>query len=657
MENEEKKSSYKLPEALIQADNLKNSCKFNEALLLLNNLEEKENLKGFDLLSCHLLQSFVLNRLGNYQESYRVGEKAYQESKNLQSHLHTIDAIVSMSYALVWLGDFKRANDLILEGENILNSQAHEFPMDIEHKKGTIYYVKSNLKFFEGDMQKALLYAQDSLKIHEKYGDSLKIVESLNAVAICYGMLKLDLNTALKYAERCQLLAKQINHQQVIHFNYMNLGIIYTNKGEFEKAINNYKPALHYFEEKNEIQWLSATLSNIAIVHLHLGRYDEAVDYLKRGLKLSEKLGNSWFIAQSLVNIIEAVLLKGDIDTAKEYLERLKHLNEQENNKWIEMEYLASKAFILGQSPRIQSRAEAQKILKELIQRDLLPNLDVNLDNLVKLCELLLDELRITNDISVLDDLNPYIEQLIDLAKKTNSYWVLTETYILQAKLALLTLDLNGARRLLTQAQHIAEKHGMQRLATKVSFEHDELLQKLRIWEKLKDTESSLSERFKLTEVTKQMETMVQKRRNEIPEIIDENPIMLLVISTGGILTFSMLFAESFNVEDELISGFLSAFNSFSGELFSEGLDRASFGKYTLLMKPFSDFLICYIFKGQSFSALKKIQNFAENIEQNAELLEKFNNFYKTNQIINIEDVPQLNSLITKIFLEKFISE
>ena len=148
---------------------------------------------------------------------------------------------------------------------------------------------------------------------------------------------------------------------------------------------------------------------------------------------------------------------------------------------------------------------------------------------------------------------------------------------------------------------------------------------------------------------------MRAKPATTIINAIINNPIMLLVISTGGILTFSMLFAESFNVEDDLISGFLSAFNSFSGELFSEGLDRASFGKYTLLMKPFSTFLICYIFKGQSFSAKKKIQNFAENIEQNAELLEKFNNFYKTNQTVNIEDVPQLNSLITEIFLEKFV--
>ncbi|MFW9952836.1 MAG: tetratricopeptide repeat protein [Candidatus Thorarchaeota archaeon] len=515
--------------------------------------------------------------------------------------------------------------------------------------------MKSHLKFFEGDIKQALVYAQESLKIHEKYGNSLEIVESLNGVAICHGMLKLDLNTSLKYAKRCQLLAKQINHQQIINFNHVCLGIIYANKGEFEKAIDNFKHTLHYFEETNEIQWLTATFNNIGGINIHLSKYEEAVNYLKKSLKLAEKTGNTWFIANSLVNIIETLRLKGDIDLAKEYLERLKHINEQENNKWIEMEYLSSKAFILGHSPRIQNRAEAQKILKELVQKEILPNLDISIGNLVRLCELLLDELRITNDISVLDDLNPYIEQLINLTNKTNSYWVLTETYILQAKLALLTLDLKGSRRLLTKAQRIAEKHGMIRLATKVSFEHDELLQKLHLWEKLKDTESSLSERFKLTEVNKQIESMVQKRRNEIPEIIDEIPIMILVISEGGVPTFSMLFTESFTVEDDLISGFLTAFNSFSGELFSEGLDRASFGEYKLLMKPISTFLTCYLFKGQSFSAQKKIQSFVEKIEHNEELLEKFNDFYKTHQTIKIEDVPQLNSLITKTFLEKFV--
>ena len=653
----EKKHPYKKLEDIIQAENLMNSGKYNDALLLLNNLEEIGGLNPSDLLDCHLIQSSILYKLGNYQKCYHLSEKAYHESQNLKSYFESIEALVNMSYALVWLGDLDKADNLIVKSENLLSSLNEESPSEIEQREASIAFGKALLSWFRGDMNQSLEYGKKSLNLREKFGNKHEIVESLNAIGFAYSFLKCDLDTALQYAKRCQVLAEEINHQQMINFNYLNLGIIYNLKGEYDKALIYHKKCLPFFEESNNIVWTSATINNISIVYLHQSKFDSAVDFLKKGLNLALEIGNSWLIAISLCNLIGALILKGDIDNANKYLEELKQLNNQENNKWIDMAYLVSKAEILKQSPRLHDRTKAEKILKQVIKRELITNLDINIEAIVNLCELLLDELRITNDIGVLDDLNPYIRQLLGIAEKTNSFWILTETYVLQAKLALLTLDLKGARRLLTQAQRIAEKHGMNRLAAKVSIEHDELLQKLSMWEKLKDSESSLSERFKLTKVTEQMKNMIQKRRSEFPEILDENPVMILVISQGGVPTFSKLFAEKFVVEDDLISSFLATFNSFSGELFSEGLDRASFGEFTLLMKPISTFLVCYLFKGQSFSAKKRIQNFVETIEKNKELLEKFNEYYKTNQVIKLEDVPLLNSIITEIFIEKSIPE
>jgi tetratricopeptide (TPR) repeat protein len=649
----EKEFSNKASEDIIQAESLMNSGKYHEALLILNKCEEKGELNTSDKLSCHLIQSSVLKYLGNYQKSYRFGEKAYQESKNMESHLHTIDALASMAYAQVWIGDFEKAEDLILEGENLLKSLKHASLKELEQREGSILYVKAVFSIFQGDIQQSLEYAKYSLEIREKYGNKHEIVESLNTIGWAYSFLKSDLDIALKYAERCQALSKEINHQQIIHFSYVNLGVIYALKGDFEKGLNYHKQALQFFEATNNMQWISGTIGNIADIYMHKGKFDLAVDYRKKSLKLAHKMGNAWFIANNIASLIEVFIFKGDNQSAKALLEELKQLNDQENNKWIEMEYLFARAIILKSSPRTQNRAEAEKILKKVIQREIIPNLDINVSAIVNLCELLLDELRITNDIGVLDDLNPYINKLLEIAKKTNSYWVLTEAYILQAKLALLTLDLKQSRRLLIKAQDIAEKHGMYRLAAKVSFEHDELLQKLKLWEQLKDTESSLSERLKLTNVAEQMKSMIQKRRNEIPKTIEENPIMILVISEGGIPTFSKLFAETFAVEDDLISSFLAAFNTFSDEIFSEGLDRASFGEFTLLMKPISTFLVCYLFKGQSYSAQRKIQHLVEKIEKNKDLLDEFKNYYQTNQIIRLEDNPILNSLITDIFIEK----
>jgi hypothetical protein len=63
-----------------------------------------------------------------------------------------------------------------------------------------------------------------------------------------------------------------------------------------------------------------------------------------------------------------------------------------------------------------------------------------------------------------------------------------------------------------------------------------------------------------------------------------------------------------------------------------------------ILLKLITNFLVCYLFKGQSFFAQKIIQRFAKNVEKDKLILEKFNEFYVTNRVIEPEDVPILNN-------------
>jgi len=65
--------------------------------------------------------------------------------------------------------------------------------------------------------------------------------------------------------------------------------------------------------------------------------------------------------------------------------------------------------------------------------------------------------------------------------EKSNSFWILGETYLLQAKLALISLNLEEARRLLTKGQRIVEKYELNHLAIKISNEHDEVSYEYRL--------------------------------------------------------------------------------------------------------------------------------------------------------------------------------
>jgi len=640
---------------LKQAEQLMNEGKYQEALLFLNNFEGKQELTDSDSLSLYLLKSSILNKLGHYQESYKSGEQAYQESQNLKSYLQSIDALVNMARALVWLGDLEKANNLVVESEDLLKSLIHESSIDLEQREASIAFVNATISWFRGDMNQAIEYGKYSLKLSEKLGNKHEIVESLYIIGQSYSFLKSDLDTALKYAERCQVLAEEINHQQMISFNLLNLGIISNLKGEFEKALMYYEQCLPFFEESNNIQWISATLTNISNAYFHQGKFDLAFKYFKKSLNLAQETGNNWFIAIGLFNIIETLILKSDVEQAQKYFEELKQINDKENNKWIETMYLLSKALILKESPRIHNHAKAEKIFKQIIQRELIPNLDVNIQAMVYLCELLLDELRITNDIGVLDDLKPYIRQLLDLAEKTNSFWILAETYVLQAKLALLTLDLKGARGLLTQAQKIAEKQGMHRLAAKISIEHDDLLQKLSIWKNLKESKEDLSKRIQLAKLSEQIEQMAFKRGLEHLEMSEEEPFTILIVTEGGTSLFSHSFIKEKSFESHVLSGFLTTLDYFIGEMFSERFDRAKFGEYTLIMKSIPPFFVTYIFKGDSYYALQKINYFIDHIHKEESIWHNLMKSYQTNKTIHIKEIPLLESLITDIFVKKNI--
>ena len=264
-------------------------------------------------------------------------------------------------------------------------------------------------------------------------------------------------------------------------------------------------------------------------------------------------------------------------------------------------------------------------------------------------------ELRRTNDIEVLSELEPLITRLIDNAEKSHSFWIWGETYLFQAKLALISLDLKKARRLLTQGQQIAEKYSLTLLVVKISHEHDELFKEIGKWERFKQTKASLKERMKLSGLSEQLEDMVNKRVVGPIDLIDEEPVVLLIVSQQGTPIFSQSFKEEWSFQDHLFGGFLSAVNSFSDEMFSEGLDRATFGQYTILMKSIPPFSVCYLFKGQTYPAQQKMKIFTESIKNEKKIWQTLYEFYRTNREVQIKDSPLLELLLKEIFIENNI--
>jgi len=103
--------------------------------------------------------------------------------------------------------------------------------------------------------------------------------------------------------------------------------------------------------------------------------------------------------------------------------------------------------------------------------------------------------------------------------------------------------------------------------------------------------------------------------------------------------------------DDDLFGSFLSAFLTFSDEFFSQGLDRAKFGDDTILLQSVSSFSICYLFRGQTYFAKQKLEKFVETIQKEPTIWETLEKFEKSSQVVELKDLPELESLLNEIFL------
>jgi hypothetical protein len=275
------------------------------------------------------------------------------------------------------------------------------------------------------------------------------------------------------------------------------------------------------------------------------GDLELALDYLGQSMAICEELGDEREMVFLLGRAVEYSLLKDDQERAQQNFRRLEQLGVQFKDKSINLRRLFCKALLLKANPRFKNKIRAEEKLRQILEEENLPY-SFEVSTLIHLSDLLLIELRTTNEAEALEEIKPLITRLLKIADNSNSYWDLCEAYILQAKLSLLELDIKTAKRLLTQAEQIAKRFDLKQLTKKISDENEELLEKLELWEQLKEVGAPIAERLNLFRLDQQIASMLQTRvvltaqvREEKIAIHKEKRICL--VCRGEVLKYSYI--------------------------------------------------------------------------------------------------------------------
>ena len=67
-------------------------------------------------------------------------------------------------------------------------------------------------------------------------------------------------------------------------------------------------------------------------------------------------------------------------------------------------------------------------------------------------------------------------------------------------------------------------------------------------------------------------------------------------------------------------------------------------------------FFISYIFKGESYHALQKINYFVNHIQKENMIWEKVNKYFQKSKTFHLKDTPLLESIINETFITKNVA-
>lgn len=588
---------------------------FGEASKWISVYDSFEKLEGSDEIELLLLKGHLENKQANFQKALDFSTDALKKSKKIDNQLLSVDALILSAEIYYRLGDLDEGEKLVHDCEKILESIEKVLtPGQKCLKVADLYNCKGNLLLGRSELDQALDLYNQSFELCEIVNNKHKMARAFHNIGVIFN-LKGELDKGLEVYQRSLIIDEEINNIRGIAISHNNIGEIYRAKGELDLATSHYEKSLGYSNQIANAQLESYAKHNLGLT-LHLKReYAESRKYFKESLETSEKIGNIYDISETLFVLIKLEVETRNLVEARTYLEKLEEIRKTSDNPFIDQIYRLSNAVILKEGIRAINKVEAQKIFLEISKEEIVDQ-EFTVYAMLNLYDLLLEELKSTGSEEIIDELKALSSKLLTIAKEQNSYAILAETYLVESKLALLELNLEEAEKLLLMAEKVALDKGLQRLAYLISDEHDNFNDQITKWEGIVARDLTLAERMELTHLQERLNNMIGKRYEITSEEKDEEPVLVLILNEGGVSLFTEKFQEESKLDGYLVGSFLTAFDNFSREAFavSGSLERIKHQDYTLLMKKLDTLTFCYAFKGKSFLALQKLDNFIANL-------------------------------------------
>ena len=189
----------------------------------------------------------------------------------------------------------------------------------VHNNLGVDYYIIGDFNNSINHNLIALSIKEEKKPDGETVGTPKSIASTMNNVGTIYDEMG-NYDKALEYYKKGLQINTEINNAKGISSCLNNIGVVYEEKGEFELALDFYNRSLVLSRELGNNEKVAATLLNIGIVYLDLGDYTKALENHFQALSIFEKNSNLYETANISNSIADIYLEKNEPDNAYPYI-------------------------------------------------------------------------------------------------------------------------------------------------------------------------------------------------------------------------------------------------------------------------------------------------------------------------------------------------
>jgi tetratricopeptide (TPR) repeat protein len=153
-------------------------------------------------------------------------------------------------------------------------------------------------------------------------------IKALNGLGLIYQAVA-QYQSALKYFQQAQVLAKESQDRPSELQALGNLGNIYYASRQYRTAINYYQGFLQLANGEDEIELEFLVIGNLGNAYYNLGEYQAAINYQQKYLEIAQMIGNSEKESGCLVSLGFTYYSLGLYQTAIEHYQNAKAIADK----------------------------------------------------------------------------------------------------------------------------------------------------------------------------------------------------------------------------------------------------------------------------------------------------------------------------------------